>query len=190
MGARFYSPQVGRFTQRDPIGYSGGLNLYGYVGNNPVAYVDPSGNSVLGILNPGTIITVGPYVLGGAAVAYGGYLIYQHYSSPHPQNASGSAGANPSLLPPNEGMPPNPGYIITPLSNPPLPSNEGSPSSGGGSGGCKNRPYECQLDGEPKPIFGGKFRCEYICKSRIGNSATKRYVEYQKSCDPLIFRKF
>ena len=30
-------------TQQDPIAYAGGINLYGYVGNNPVAYTDPFG---------------------------------------------------------------------------------------------------------------------------------------------------
>ncbi|KNY27945.1 RHS repeat-associated core domain-containing protein [Pseudobacteroides cellulosolvens] len=42
--ARFYNPVVGRFTQEDT--YRGdGLNLYAYVGNNPVNYVDLSGYS-------------------------------------------------------------------------------------------------------------------------------------------------
>jgi len=43
LGARYYDPRIGRFLQRDSIGINGGLNVYAYVGNNPLRYVDPSG---------------------------------------------------------------------------------------------------------------------------------------------------
>ena len=41
--ARYYNPVIGRFTQEDTY-YEDGLNLYAYCRNNPVTYVDPSGN--------------------------------------------------------------------------------------------------------------------------------------------------
>jgi RHS repeat-associated protein len=41
--ARFYRPDIGRFMQTDPIGYRGGPNLYGYVGNDPIGRTDPLG---------------------------------------------------------------------------------------------------------------------------------------------------
>ncbi len=40
---RYYDPSEGRFLTRDPIGYLGGLNLYGYCGGDPVNAADPSG---------------------------------------------------------------------------------------------------------------------------------------------------
>jgi RHS repeat-associated protein len=40
---RYYDPASGRFTQEDPIGLAGGLNLYGFAGGDPVNYSDPFG---------------------------------------------------------------------------------------------------------------------------------------------------
>jgi RHS repeat-associated protein len=43
--ARFYSPTLGRFLQSDPIGYVGSINVYAYVGNDPINLSDPEGEA-------------------------------------------------------------------------------------------------------------------------------------------------
>jgi RHS repeat-associated protein len=46
--ARAYSGELGRFAQNDPIDFSAGdYNLYRYVPNNPIRYVDPMGTNIL-----------------------------------------------------------------------------------------------------------------------------------------------
>jgi RHS repeat-associated protein len=40
---RYYDPQTGQFTQPDPIGIAGGLNVYGFAAGDPVSYSDPYG---------------------------------------------------------------------------------------------------------------------------------------------------
>jgi RHS repeat-associated protein len=42
-GHRYYQPQTGRWLSRDPLGEAGGANLYGFVGNDPVSRIDPTG---------------------------------------------------------------------------------------------------------------------------------------------------
>jgi RHS repeat-associated protein len=46
-GYRFYDPNTGRWPSRDPIGERGGVNLYGFVGNDGVSAWD-----VLGLVGP------------------------------------------------------------------------------------------------------------------------------------------
>ncbi|WP_420795533.1 RHS repeat-associated core domain-containing protein [Desulforamulus aeronauticus] len=52
--SRYYDPTIGRFISRDS--YEGdinnplSLNLYTYVENDPLSYVDPSGHSLIGVV--------------------------------------------------------------------------------------------------------------------------------------------
>ncbi len=51
-GARDYDPETGRWTSKDPILFGGGdSNLYGYVLNNPLSWVDPTGLDVTITIN-------------------------------------------------------------------------------------------------------------------------------------------
>jgi RHS repeat-associated protein len=42
-GAREYDPEIGRWVERDPIGFAGGLDTFDYVDDSPVDHVDRSG---------------------------------------------------------------------------------------------------------------------------------------------------
>jgi uncharacterized protein RhaS with RHS repeats len=50
MRNRYYDPASGRFTQPDPIGLAGGMNLYGYASGDPINNSDPFGLMTLEIV--------------------------------------------------------------------------------------------------------------------------------------------
>jgi RHS repeat-associated protein len=75
---RFYSPDIGRFLQADPIGFRGDpTNLYRYVGNNPTNFADPNGefaNLIFGAAaGAGVDLAIQLYANGGnwSAVSWG-----------------------------------------------------------------------------------------------------------------------
>lgn len=45
----FYNPTTGRWPSRDPIEEEGGINLYGFVGNDPANTVDPLGEDFIAV---------------------------------------------------------------------------------------------------------------------------------------------
>ena len=52
-GLRYYAPRLGRWLSRDPVEEQGGVNLYGFVFNDPLSFVDPWGRPLLTVLpNP------------------------------------------------------------------------------------------------------------------------------------------
>ena len=50
LGARFYDPTVGRFTQRDPLRAAATIDYYTYAAANPAYGLDPTGMSWKGML--------------------------------------------------------------------------------------------------------------------------------------------
>jgi RHS repeat-associated protein len=64
-GARDYDPVIGRWTAKDPGGFSGGANLYAYAVNDPVNVSDVSGNIpipiVTGLIGAGISAAVNVY---------------------------------------------------------------------------------------------------------------------------------
>jgi RHS repeat-associated protein len=71
--ARIYSPTLGRFLQTDPIGYEDQFNLYGYVGNDPINAVDPTGENAVKLFVKRTIKHRGNII--EAAIDVGGEVV-------------------------------------------------------------------------------------------------------------------
>jgi len=67
--ARMYQPSLGRFLQPDPIGYGDGMNMYAYVGGDPVNFTDPEGAEKKPASAPSGLLVTGTRrgVTGGAA---------------------------------------------------------------------------------------------------------------------------
>jgi hypothetical protein len=59
---RNYHPTLGRWIERDPVGYVDGINLYEYVDANPNLYTDSAGLQVTPppIMNPATLMNLTP----------------------------------------------------------------------------------------------------------------------------------
>jgi RHS repeat-associated protein len=66
---RAYDPLHGRWLNRDPIMEAGGLNIYAYVGGNPVRYTDPTGEVVPIVLRAIGGGLVGAVIGGTASLA-------------------------------------------------------------------------------------------------------------------------
>ncbi len=91
LGLRYYSPGTARFLTRDPLGFSGGVNQYRYIENNPINFQDPSGLQT-GLLEAPAAVGVGEVVVSNPVIAAGctviaagvavGYCVGQYTTGP------------------------------------------------------------------------------------------------------------
>ncbi len=92
--ARYYSPTLGRFLHRDPIGYWDSMNLYQYVFNSPTNYTDPTGELVL----------IAPIIWEAtqwAIIGWGAYQLWKNMPKQFPaiSNPFSNPASNPSACP-------------------------------------------------------------------------------------------
>ena len=107
-GARYYASSIGRFLSPDwsakeePVPYAKlddpqTLNLYSFVGNNPLARADADGHCFplcLAVAGGGALLAdeaplaatgpIGWTVIGATALGVGGYALYEHYHQDTP----------------------------------------------------------------------------------------------------------
>ena len=180
---RAYDPRLGRWLSRDPIWEAGGVNLYGYVGGDPVAGVDP-----LGLFNPLLIpvmevgaevgaeagLPLGPLGLAGGALVGAGL----------------AAAVGSSIGGPQQANPPNPNG---PASLPVPPPNSNNAATGTGAGaaansgaGASNGGQNCSHDEDCEMNLNNEIRlCGSVAGARYGKqgfaicrrSAMQRYAE-------------
>ncbi len=121
---RYYSTGTDRFISEDPIGLRGGVNLYSYVGGDPISAVDPMGLQYQGGL------TARPF---GVATNQGASNFFNNLGAHAPQMNSLPGeypGVNYPWNPDPLGLPPPPGKpyckVVCPddgLQCKPLPPN-------------------------------------------------------------------
>jgi RHS repeat-associated protein len=79
--ARYYDPQARQFLSEDPIGLDGGINLYAYVGNDPIQYIDPEGQDWKKALDEVVDFTLGVGRGIGSSVSFGKFGAPQNSDS-------------------------------------------------------------------------------------------------------------
>ena len=156
MRSRLYDAFSGRFIREDSIGLRGGLNLYAYVGNDPIEGIDPTGLDLMtGICNVSSAAGGGGIAafgrsMGGVWGTVGGIIagavytiLFQTFCGPQPpsppNNGGGDGGGggsptgNERPVPPPEmppliiELPPEMPPLIIDIRKPPR-----SPRGGGG----------------------------------------------------------
>ena len=141
---RYYDPSLGRYISADPIGQTGGINLYRYAKNNPLRFVDSLGLSELEFDRSGGTITVYP------GDGQGGRAEGPGRSFDASNNAR--SGVSPSL-PEGNGPAPNGTFGTGPII--PTPGAPGSALGDKGFVPIDLRPIDPSGDKMIGPVRGG-----------------------------------
>ena len=149
---RFYSPDLGRFLQPDPIGFWGGKNLYGYCGNNPVTRWDPFGLLDFRIDGSGSV------TYGGREAFPGGNGLDSNFG--YEPNPGGTGQGDPVVVGGEPGGDTHGGSAGGAASGPPGgnggPGGSGGPGGVGGLGTGDGGPGGKTLANSPATSFLGK----------------------------------
>ena len=118
--ARYFDPVLKRWISEDPIGSVGGINLYEYVGGNPLIYVDPEGESLRGIIQ---ILGILSGLLGNPSEAPDPLKV-PHPTPNQPGEAAGQELPDPEM---STKKPNLPGERVPMPAPPPGPGRSGLP---------------------------------------------------------------
>ena len=173
---RFYASGLGRWVNRDPIGYDGGYNLYEYVESRPLFWLDPSGEC--GGLCIGGGILIGIWLGSQAGCDVPPMPTPPPPATPPPLDDPCSTSSNPCCQVPGDSFNrPNPNWPPPGSEHIPIPGQGAANAVAGGAG--------CISCNQGKGNKRGRAACKSCCRATGGGSS--KQVPCAMACDAATF---